>query len=152
LADISNAMGDMLPAVQALFTLVRELAARHRVTDVAASNWLVRRHGLAPMAAAAGAPQFHEDLARSALAWTKVAAYVEPLVARLAAAGVRVAPIKGLAYAKTLYGSPAERPMTDVDLLIAGGGERSAAAELERSGFGRTESPLLHHAQAWVKD
>jgi len=141
----------MLPAVQALFTLVRELASGTSVTQVAASKWLVQRHGLAPLAARAGATQFRDDLARSALAWTRIVAMVEPLVAGLVAAGARVAAIKGLAYAKSIYAHADERPMSDVDLLVPREHHARAQRELERMGFSRVPGALLHHATAWER-
>src|SRR5262245_47170889 len=109
----------MLPAVHGLFRLVRAFAARAAVTEIAASKWLVQRHGLAPLAARAGFVNYRDDLARAAVQWERYVRALEPLFEQLAAAGVRVAPIKGLAYARTLYATPAERPMSDVDLLVA---------------------------------
>jgi hypothetical protein len=141
----------MLPGVDALFTLVRQLARRQPVTEVAAPKWLVQRHGLGPMAARAGAPGFRDDLARAALDWVRTEQEARPIVAALVEAGVRVAPIKGLAYAKTLYDNPAERPMRDIDLLVPRDRRDSARVVLAQRGFRRAESAVLHHAEAWVR-
>src|SRR5262249_16805873 len=56
---------------------------------------------------------------------------------------------KGAAYAAGLYDLPAERPMTDVDLLV----DRYAIAEhaLADLGFEREPASALHHASAWVR-
>ena len=142
----------MLPAVQALFTLVRELAQNRVVTEIAASKWLVQRHGLASLAARAGAVQFREDLARQALSWARIAGVVEPLVAQLVHAGARVVPIKGLAYAKTLYAHPDERPMSDVDVLVPDTHHAIVERELERAGFSPVPGAVMHHATAWHRD
>ena len=140
----------MLPDVDALFTLVRKLARREPVTDVAAPKWLVQRHGLAAMAARAGATSYREDLARATLEWARIERELVPIVSAFVDAGVRVAPIKGAAYAKSLYGAPAERPMGDVDLLVRLPDRAQARGVLAKLGFTPAAAPALHHAEAWT--
>ena len=140
----------MLPEVHGLFMLVRELANKHSVTEVSASRWLVQRHGLAPLAARAGASAFRDDLVRATVAWARTTAVLEPLVATLTDRGVRVAPIKGVAYATTLYEAPAERPMSDIDMLVVP--HALAEQALVKARFARVPGQLLHHATTWVRD
>lgn len=142
----------MLPAVQGLFTLVRELAAGATVTQVSAPALLVRRHGLAPLAGRAGIGQFREDLIRSTLEWARMQRDLAPVLGAFAAAGVASLPLKGLSYATTIYAAPAERPMTDVDLLVRRGDESRAREALASVGFTRCADPPLHHASTWVCD
>lgn len=141
----------MLPVVDPLFTLVRQLAARTPVTDVAAPKWLVVRHGLAGMAANAGATSYRNELALATLAWARIEQDVPAVVGALRAAGIRVAAIKGLAYAKTLYAHPAERPMGDVDLLVPVADRSRARSVLAEVGFTRAPASVLHHAEAWTR-
>jgi hypothetical protein len=141
----------MLPEVEALFTLVRQLARRSTVTAVAAPKWLVQRHGLAAMACRAGATSYRDDLVRATIEWTRIEREVPPVVAALTRAGVRTAPIKGLAYAKTLYAAPAERPMGDVDLLVPRREVDGARAVLAGLGFVRGARAALHHAEPWTR-
>jgi hypothetical protein len=142
----------MLPNVDEVFTLVRRFAARSPVTDVAAPKWLVQQHGLAPLAARAGLGIFREDLVRATVEWSRIAAELPEVVQALREAGVRSAPIKGVAYAKRLYASPAERPMNDIDLLIRGGDRARAADVLRKLGFERSRvAGVLHHAAPYVR-
>jgi len=141
-----------LPGVDALFTLVRRLASRQPVIEVAAPKWLVRRHGLAAMAARAGAGTYRDELARATIEWSRIDVELAPVVTAFVAAGIRVAAIKGVAYAKSLYDSPAERPMGDVDLLVQPADYSRAAAVLTSAGFVAGVSPVLHHAHAWVRE
>jgi hypothetical protein len=151
LADNLEVLGGMLPHVDALFTLVRELARRLSVSEIAAPKSLVQRHGLAAMAARAGAASYRDDLVRATVQWAQVEQQLPPLVTALVRAGVSVAPIKGVAYAKTIYASPAERPMGDIDLLVPERQLAAARAVLREAGFTPAEARLLHHAEAWTK-
>lgn len=54
----------------------------------------------------------------------------------LAAAGIPVVLLKGAALGELTYAKPAERPMTDVDLLVPPGSLDEALTCLETSGFG----------------
>jgi hypothetical protein len=112
---------------------------------------LVTRHGLAPLAARAGATSFRDELARATLAWHSTDRELPPLVAELTLAGVRVAAIKGVAYAARLYASPAERPMSDVDLLIPHEHLTTARRVLRGRGFTPATAAVLHHAEPWTR-
>lgn len=57
---------------------------------------------------------------------------------RLAASEIEVMPVKGALLQHWLYDDPAERPLTDVDLLVRPGDFENAVARLETAGYGRT--------------
>jgi hypothetical protein len=72
----------------------------------------------------------------------------------LADAGVRVAVLKGLDYAKRLYSSAGSRATSDIDLLVPGADRRSAFQVLDRLGFEpRAAAPGFdepdYHEVAW---
>jgi hypothetical protein len=142
----------MLPAVQGLFTLVGDLASGRRVTRIATSASLVQQHGIAPLAATSGAPQFKPDHARTALAWVSTTRQLHPVLDRLRAADVNVAPLKGFSYATTIYDHPSERPMNDVDLLVKQADESRARGILVDCGFALSSDAPRHHASTWVRD
>lgn len=145
-------LGGMLPNVDAVFTLVRRFASRSPVTDVAAPKWLVQRHGLAPLAARAGLASYRDDLVRATVEWARIEAELPAVVAALRKAGVRVMPLKGASYAMRLYTHPAERPMSDVDLMVPST-QRSRAEETLRA-IGFELSPIaavMHHAVPFVR-
>src|SRR4051812_8306378 len=110
LADNCEELGGMLPEVDALFTLVRQLANRSSVTGGGVPKWLVQRHGLGPLMARAGVAGYRDDLVRATLAWAVVEKELPDVVSALRDGGVRMATLKGAAYAKSLYLHPAERP------------------------------------------
>jgi hypothetical protein len=142
----------MLPTVDGLFTLVRQLATRSPLTEIAVPKWLVQRHALGPLVARAGITQFRDDLARASLRWAETQTLLPTLTRALTLAGVPVVPLKGASYATTLYDMPAERPMTDVDLLVPGAAVEAARRVLRGLGFLPFEQgPVLHHAQAWAR-
>jgi hypothetical protein len=141
----------MLPPVDALFTLVRQLAARSAVIEVSVPKWLVQLHRLAPLAARAGAASYRDDLVRATLEWARIEADLPAIVHALQGAGVDVAPIKGVAYAKQLYASPAERPMADIDLLVPLRQRERARSLLAAQGFRPAPAAALHHAEAWLR-
>jgi hypothetical protein len=150
LADNHAVLGGMLPTMEALFTLVRDLSAARQPTSCVPQN-LVRLHGLAPMAARAGAHGFRDDLVCSTIAWAATEQEVPALVRALRAANVRVAPLKGLLYARWLYPWPAERPMADVDLLVQPLQVGAARRALRALGFAPAFAALGHHAEPWTR-
>jgi hypothetical protein len=83
--------------------------------------------------------------------WARISRDLPPVIERFRHAGVRVAPIKGVAYATGLYALPTERPMTDVDLLVEPHAAPSARAVLGELGFGLVADTALHHASTWVR-
>lgn len=87
--------------------------------DVAAQELLVGRHRACLAEEAA-----HDEAAAAALA-------------ACAEEGVGVLPIKGLAWRRRLNRRAGERPMRDIDLLVAPRLRESASAALERVGFSR---------------
>lgn len=135
-----------------MFALVRDLAADRDVSEIAIDPGTVQRHLLAPLAGCRGAAQLADDVVRSTVAWARIERELPAIVSALIGAGVRVAPIKGVSYARGVYRAPAERPMTDIDLLVPPGREGDAARVLERLGFARDRSAALHHATPWSRD
>jgi len=142
----------MLPALVKMFALVRDLSARREVAEIPASRWLVQRHNLASLAALAGVSQLRADLAASTVRWMSVSSQVRTVFARLAEAGIAAAPIKGFAYASTIYEAPAARPMTDVDLLVEPGRDAAAQRVLAHAGFRCRSDVRMHHASTWERD
>jgi hypothetical protein len=141
----------MLPEVEAMFTLVRRLAQRETVTDVAAPKWLVQRHGLASLAARSGGTEHRAELVRATLDWAELAAALPPIVAALREANVRVCILKGFSFAVRLYATPAERPMADVDLMVPHGQVAAARQVLTSLGFQPAAEIALHHAAAYSR-
>jgi len=122
------------------------------VTDVAAPKSLVQRHGLAPLASRAGLVEYRDDLVRATVEWGRIEADLPAVVTAMRDAGVRVAAIKGASYAKHLYGHPAERPMSDVDLLVPAGQRTEAERVLRAIGFELSPiAPVMHHAVPFVR-
>jgi hypothetical protein len=141
----------MLPPVGPLFKLVRDLGLGHEVTGVSVAPWLVRRHGLAPLAAHHGAPMFRAELAQSTLAWSRLTRELPELVGALRDAGIRVASLKGLSYGASMYPTPATRPMSDVDLLVAPTDMKIAKGVLTKHRFVCEPQLPLHHALTFVR-
>lgn len=79
---------------------------------------LVRRGHLGPLAYKMGLAEHRAEYAASAIMAERRAALLREVLAAMRECGVRVARIKGIALAGTLYPDPAERPMQDVDLLV----------------------------------
>ncbi len=72
-----------------------------------------------------------EVLAANLLRWKSY----EGLHRKLAAAGIPALPIKGIDVAFASYPTPACRPMTDIDLLVAPESYKAAGDVLQREGF-----------------
>jgi len=79
---------------------------------------LVAKNHLGPIAYRMGASSFRAEYAACSIMAARRAAFLAEIGPPLIARGVRVALIKGIAYAGTLYPDPAERPMHDIDLLV----------------------------------
>lgn len=76
----------------------------------------------------------------------------EELRDKLAAAGVRALPIKGVDVAFAVYPSPACRPMTDVDVLVSPDDYGAAGDVLRREGFAALpEEPRWWPAMTFVR-
>lgn len=145
------------PARRALLALVRRLLGgpADELDAAALPAGLVRRHLLAPLAYRAGAVQFKADYIASALQTERRAQALAEAVAALAAVGVTPILLKGIAYAGTLYADPAERPMSDIDLLVPAGAIDQAGAELRRLGYwhagGEHQRSPRHHALTYKR-
>jgi hypothetical protein len=79
---------------------------------------LIERNHLGPIAFRLGDGRFRGEYAASSIMAARRAGLLAEMTAALVARGVRVALVKGIAYAGTIYPDPAERPMHDIDLLV----------------------------------
>ncbi len=119
-----------------------------RPTDAAPAELIARNH-LGPIAYRLGVNSFRGEYAASAIMATRRAALLAEITSALGARGVRVALVKGIAYAGTIYLDPAERPMHDIDLMVP---RRDlpeamrcmAALEFSRIGRRRRRSTYYH--------
>lgn len=134
-----------------MFALVRMLSSGRDVSEIAVHPTIVQRHQLGPLAASAGWAQFRDDLVRATVGWGRIERELPAIVDALDCRGIRVAPIKGVAYATTLYETPGQRPMTDIDLLVAPAEGAFARRILGELGFTCAHDPALHHASTWVR-
>lgn len=110
---------------------------------------LVAKNHLGPIAYRMGAAGFRGEYAASSIMAARRAAYLAEIGPPLLTRGVRVALIKGIAYAGTLYPDPAERPMHDIDLLVPRLQTPDvmrfmAALQMERVGRVRRRSRYYH--------
>lgn len=116
----------------------------------------VRRHHLAPLAYKAGVAAFRPDAIASSLLVELRAELLREAADALGAAGVRVALLKGIAYAGTLYPDPGDRPMTDIDLLVPPEDHPRAAHILTELGYEDRSKPVarspLHHASSFFRE
>src|SRR5438045_176393 len=79
---------------------------------------LVRRHMLAPLAYKAGVSAFRNDHIASSLQAERRTAELRTALDVLGSASIPVILLKGIAYAGSVYPDPADRPMSDIDLLV----------------------------------
>jgi hypothetical protein len=112
-----------------------DTAARLGMLGHLAAHWDDLRH--------AGAPT--DWLAHSAEAWRGQAAFnlllahtESELLAAFASRRIRAIPLKGVSLSRILYGSPAVRSTTDLDLLIPSAQMSAAAEMLEERGYRST--------------
>jgi hypothetical protein len=134
--------------------------------DWAACATLAMRHGLGPLLHARGQrmtdawpmpPEVERELRTSYLGATlengAFMAAAARAVERLAAAGVRVAALKGLHLAAAVYEHPALRKLSDLDLLVPGDQLEAARAALLVDGYQPygADDPTLHHVAPLVK-
>ncbi len=118
----------------ALAALCEALVADRPATHVPSAA-RVRRHDLGPLAHTHGVPGFRSDHAFATIQHDRLHAAAAEACAALHAAGIAVALYKGIAYAGTLYADPAERPMTDVDLLVHPADATRAIDLIQRLGY-----------------
>ena len=116
---------------------------------------LVRKHFLAPLAYRAGLSRFRRDYIASALLAELRERHLNEVTSALTAADIPVAFIKGVAYLGRIYADPAERPMSDIDLLVPPAQHEQAARVLRRLGFwrvgSRRQQSRLHHAVGYKR-
>lgn len=111
---------------------------------------LVRRHLLGPLAYRAGLAQFRNDFIASALLADVRARTLLEVIEAFCRRSIPVILFKGISYADVLYTDPAERPMSDIDLLVPVPWHTAAAQELRRLGYWKTgsnrQASRFHHA------
>lgn len=141
-----------------LSRLVRHLAleAEGEFRDAAdLPDPLLRRHGLAPLAYRVGIDRFRKDFLSSAVLAAQRGQNLSEAVAALRAADIPVVFIKGISYCRTIYADPAERPMSDIDLLVPPARHAAAARVLLGLGYenlsARAASSRLHHALSMLR-
>ncbi len=100
----------------------------------AARAW-VQKQGLAPLAFTHGLTQFRPDYALASIRAEQQRGFAREATAALRAEGIAVLLLKGISYAGGLYTDPAERPMSDVDLLVEDRDHARATARLEALGY-----------------
>ena len=151
-----------------LVALFAALDRRERAADLADDPLVVqvaRRHRLTPLLSArcrgalAGSLEetCHRDHVLTAARNLALSAIAEECVGALAASGVEVALLKGLAYERTLYEAVGARPTSDVDLLVRERDRRAAFDALDRLGFEpKAAAPGFddpdYHEVAWRRD
>jgi hypothetical protein len=140
-------------ALGALAALVRHLLRGDGAASLdhdALPAPLVRRHLLAPLAFRAGATQFRRDHIASSIQAERRAAVLLEVLAAFGREDIRPILLKGAAYAGTLYPDPADRPMSDIDLLVPARAVARAEACLRRLGYwhvgGAHQRSPRHHA------
>ena len=138
----------------ALATLVGHLCRGETVPEAMPQadlpDSLLRRHLLAPLAYRAGLPRYRDDFIASSLMAELRQATLTPVLTALAERNIPVILLKGIAYLGRLYFEPAERPMSDIDLLVPPERHGEAALTLRRLGYWMTGSNSqrspFHHA------
>lgn len=86
--------------------------------DAATPLDLVRSNHLGPLAYKLGLAACRDEYAASSLGATRRTTVLRDVVRAFAARTIWAAPLKGVAFAGTIYPDPAERPMNDIDLLV----------------------------------
>jgi len=132
----------------ALGALTRALAEDRAAPP--ANPTRIRSHGLAPLAYTHGLAAFRPDYALSSIRADQQRDIAREAVAIVGRVGIPVFLLKGISYAGWLYADPAERPMSDVDLLVRSRDHARAVDALAQLGFrhagpGVQRSPR-HHA------
>ena len=116
---------------------------------------LVRANLLGPIAYRRGIAAHQGDYAASVIMAARLAALARDVAAELARRDVRVALLKGMAYAGVLYPDPAERPMNDIDILVPSPQMPAARRCLDELGFACASGPRdlsgAHHAVTYVR-
>jgi hypothetical protein len=139
----------------ALARLIRHLgqttADVANVPDVAdVPDALVRKHLLAPLASRAGLARYRKDFIANALLAEVRERTLAQALAALSERAIPVILLKGISYAGSLYADPAERPMSDIDLLVPPAAHERAAQVLRRLGYwsagSHRQASRMHHA------
>jgi hypothetical protein len=98
---------------------------------------LVRLNHLGPLAYRRGLAEHRAEYAASMIMAGRRAELLAEIARELGRRGIRLAPIKGMAYVGVIYPDPAERPMQDIDLLVPRSQFPAAKVAMMEIGFGR---------------
>jgi hypothetical protein len=115
---------------------------------------LLQAHQLAPLAYKAGYDELRDEYLRNALDNEVRQKRLADAVAALSAAEIPVMLLKGMSYVGVIYDDPAERPMSDIDLMVRPDHHPRAVEVLGELGYAphadpRLASPL-HHSMTLV--
>jgi hypothetical protein len=102
---------------------------------------LVRLNHLGPIAYRRGLGEHRAEYAASTIMAARRTALLAEIAGELGRRGIRLAPIKGMAYVGIIYADPAERPMQDIDLLVPRPQLPAAKACMMEIGFARFGAP-----------
>jgi hypothetical protein len=151
--------------LRALFAALADRARAAALTDGPLLLAVARRHRLTPLLSSecrgSLPPVFDVACRRDHVLTTTrnlaLESVAEECITALAAAGVDAAPLKGLAYERTLYPVPGTRPTSDIDLLVRERDRRAAFGVLDRLGFEpKAAAPGFddadYHEVAWRRD
>jgi hypothetical protein len=115
---------------------------------------LVRAHQLGPLAYKAGYDEFRDDYVRNALDNEVRQKRLADAVAVLGSAEIPVILLKGMSYVGVIYDDPADRPMSDLDLMVRPEHHGRAVEVLGELGYAphrdRRQASPLHHSMTLV--
>lgn len=118
----------------------------------APSHAHLRRHHLRALAHVIGLPELRESYCQIALLAAIHERTLGELASAFAARGLPWTPVKGAAYARTIYAEPAHRPMSDLDVLVPASDFDRAIQILEGLGYRqRPVSSRTRHAQTLMR-
>lgn len=115
---------------------------------------LLRTHHLGPLAYKAGYEELRDEYVRNALDHEVRHKRLDDAVAVLTAAKIPVLLLKGVSYVGVIYDDPADRPMSDIDLMVPRTDHPRAVQVLGELGYAphadRRQGSRLHHSMTLV--
>lgn len=151
--------GDTITLTTVPWAGVLPLLRQHRLSAFVYAK--LRRSSLWPDLPAAVRHELGEDFQQITIRAYRMEDELARVVQALAVAGIPVLLLKGAALGRTVYGSPAERPVSDFDLLVPRSAMQAACLALQARGYQaaglywlgqwqqryRAELPLLHYEE-----
>lgn len=115
---------------------------------------LLRAHHLGPLAYKAGYEELRDEYVRNAVEHEVRQKRLDDAIAVLTAAEIPVMLLKGVSYVGVIYDDAADRPMSDIDLMVRPGHHARAVEALGELGYARHADRLqgsrLHHSMTLV--